>query len=171
VVKACFPDPKCTPAVIPFDLPLLKVHATARPDYPSHHYKAWQLLWNNRASGKLGIGLTPAYLDEGLNEVFYQLDIFLWPLLPSMAANRRRLWHLLNISTRNRVLTDTSIVCIAKKIVSPLNAFTLKPEINPPLFSWIEPSYYCITGDISRLARMFPKLNAYYSWLEKNTRS
>ncbi|MBI1292056.1 hypothetical protein GC173_12570 [bacterium] len=39
---------------------------------------------------------------------------------------------------------------------------------NPPLFAWAEWDYYCHTGDDSRLARVLPKLAAYFDWYTNN---
>ncbi|MFA6102419.1 MAG: trehalase family glycosidase [Victivallaceae bacterium] len=45
-------------------------------------------------------------------------------------------------------------------------------RINPPLFAWTEWEYYLLTGDNSRVERVFPKLSKYYNWLKNNrTRS
>jgi len=43
---------------------------------------------------------------------------------------------------------------------------TRDPMIHPPLFSWVERKYYTMTGDTSRLNRVYPVLERYFFWLE-----
>lgn len=174
IVKAGEPEtPKRASAVIPFDTATVpRPFYPARPDYLALYYKAWQLLWNNRASGTPENGFSPAYLDEGFNELIYQWDsCFMaafalyggesWPAMASLD----------NFYAKQR--SDGYIQRVYReKDGEPVGTpSSLEPNINPPLFAWMELRYYRITGDVSRLARVFPKLKAYYGWLEKNTRS
>ncbi|MGC9066471.1 MAG: amylo-alpha-1,6-glucosidase [Candidatus Ratteibacteria bacterium] len=41
-------------------------------------------------------------------------------------------------------------------------------RINPPLYAWAEWEYYLVTGDASRLEKIFPILKKYYLWIKKN---
>jgi glycogen debranching enzyme len=43
-------------------------------------------------------------------------------------------------------------------------------RINPPLYAWVEFEHYQYTGDKERLARIYPILKKYFSWLKANRR-
>ncbi len=50
---------------------------------------------------------------------------------------------------------------------SPVSIPTTRdPMIHPPLFNWVERKYYSMTGDTSRLRRIYPVLERYFFWLE-----
>ncbi len=46
-----------------------------------------------------------------------------------------------------------------------------EPMINPPLFAWAELRYAERSGDLSRLPRVLPVLEAYAGWLDDNVRT
>ena len=46
-----------------------------------------------------------------------------------------------------------------------------EPMINPPLFAWSELLYARQTGDLSRIPRVLPVLEAYHGWLDANVKT
>jgi hypothetical protein len=143
-----------------------------KPDWITLYWQAWRMAWEKVSFGNKQNGLKAAYMDEGFNEQIYQWDSsficlfarYGWRLFPVMATLDNFYDRQRKDGYIQRVYSETD----GKELVVPSDK---EPVVNPPLFAWVEYDYYRFSGDKSRLARVFPKLEDYFEWLEKNVRA
>ncbi len=148
--------------------PVLTEHAHLTEIY----WKAWDLLEKHIRHGTPQNGFAESYLDEGFNELIYQWDtcfmamfaIYGEGLFPAMAS-------LDNFYRRQRA--DGWICRVYRESDGqPAELPSAdEPMINPPLFAWAEWKYFLLSGDSTRLRRVLPVLDAYYNWIDRNSRA
>ena len=135
------------------------------------YWTAWQLAFDKVSFGSPENGFVTAYMDEGFNEQIYQWDssfitvfgrygLRLFPVMETLDnfyAKQRPDGYI------QRVYSETD----GRELVTPSID---EPVVNPPLFAWVEWEYFRMTGDDTRLARVFPLLERYFHWLKDNVR-
>ncbi|MGZ3670733.1 MAG: MGH1-like glycoside hydrolase domain-containing protein [Bdellovibrionota bacterium] len=150
-------------------LPTIEGH----PELVNLYWQSWRMAFKNVSFGTKENRFVEAYMEEGYNEQIYQWDsIFmsmygryggrLFPAMPTLDNFYQRQATDGHIA---RVYSKTD----GKGLIEPVkDEFTMT---NPPLFAWSEWDYFRMTGDDSRLARVFPVLERYDDWLKKNQSS
>lgn len=143
----------------------------SQPTWIALYWEAWRMAWEKVSFGTSQNGFVAAYMDEGFNEQIYQWDssfitmfgrygLRLFPVMPTLDNFYRKQRPDGYIQ---RVYSETT----GQEAGSPS---VDEPMVNPPLFSWVEWDYYRFSGDQSRLAHVFPRLEAYFAWLKNNLR-
>lgn len=148
--------------------PILESH----PELVDLYWQSWRMAWEKVAFGSAENGFVPAYMEEGYSEQIFQWDsVFismygrygkrLFPAMPTLD----------NFYLKQR--PDGYIQRIYSKTTGS-EVVELNPKLtmtNPPIFAWSEWDYYKITGDESRLKRVFPILSKYFIWIKKHQSS
>jgi hypothetical protein len=136
------------------------------------YWKTWNMSWEKVSFGNEDNGFVAAYMEEGYNEQIFQWDSI---FMSMYGRYGRRLFPAMQTLDNfyvkqeadgyiQRIYSKTT----GKKLVD------LNPELtmtNPPLFAWSEWDYYKITGDSSRLTRVFPILERYFIWIKDHQSS
>jgi len=143
----------------------------SRPDWVQLYWTAWETGFQKVSFGTAANGFAAAYMDEGFNESIYQWDSCFMCLFGRYGA---RLFPVME--TLDNFYSKQRADGYIQRVYSETNGgevsvpTTDEPSVNPPLFAWVEWEYYRLSGDESRLGRVFPKLEAYFTWLENNVR-
>jgi hypothetical protein len=160
---------------IPAGTPASFVKQLPRPVLTEHDYllklywKGWELLEQNIGNGTSYNGLVSNYLNEGYDELIHQWDtcfltmfaIYGGDLFPSMVS----LDNFYNKQRSDGWICGTYRESDGEAVDEPSGD---NPQINPPLFSWVEWKYYLLTGDRSRLSRVLFVLDNYYNWIDSH---
>jgi hypothetical protein len=144
----------------------------ARPVVVALYYAAWKMAWQKIAAGNAQNGFAEAYMDEGFNEQIYQWDscfmsafgIYSNGIFPAMATLDNFYIKQRDDGYIQRVYFEDTGLAVAQPTA-------VEPLVNPPLFAWVEARYYLISGDQSRLNRVFPVLKKYFDWMNAHTKS
>ena len=140
-------------------------------EYLELYWQAWEIAWQRILAGTTENGFSSLYMDEGFNEQIYQWDSTfmtffakyggrVFPVMASLDnfyAKQRADGYIQRVYHE----TDGREVGVPNKN---------EPLVNPPLFAWAEWSYYKFSGDKKRLAKVFPILEKYFHWCDKNMR-
>lgn len=142
-----------------------------RPDWIHLYHEAWRMAWNHVQKGTDRNGFAETYMDEAFNELIYQWDtsfmtafaVYARPAFPAMQS-------LDNFYARQR--QDGYIQRVYWESDGSLATLPTmeEPMVNPPLFAWMEWRYAVLSGDTTRLVRVYPVLKNYFQWLEQNLR-
>jgi hypothetical protein len=136
------------------------------------YWKTWQMAWEKVSFGNADNGFVPAYMEEGYNEQIFQWDSV---FISMYGRYGRRLFPAM--PTLDNFYVKQEADGYIQRIYSKTNGkklLELNPKLtmtNPPLFAWSEWDYYKITGDSSRLPRVFPVLERYFSWIKSHQSS
>lgn len=144
----------------------------SRPELVDLYWQSWRMAWEKISFGTKANSFVPAYMDEGYDGLIYQWDSI---FMSFYGRYGRRLFPAMetldNFYARQeangyiqRIYSKTT----GQKILEPGEGYTVT---NPPLFAWAEWDYYQLTGDDSRLSRVFAVLQKYDAWLEAHQRS
>ncbi len=143
------------------------------PAWVDLYHAAWEMAGDHVAAGTPDNGFADHYLDEAFSEQIFQWDtcfmtlfgrygVDAFPVMPSLD----------NFYATQR---DDGYIC---RVVDEGDgqpggdpSDPAEPMINPPLFAWVELEYVRQTGDLSRLPRVLPVLDAYADWMDANVRT
>lgn len=129
------------------------------------------MAWNHVQKGTDHNGFTGSYMDEAFNELIYQWDtsfmtafaVYARPSFPAMQS-------LDNFYRKQREDGYIQRVYWESDGTMASNPTPEEPMVNPPLFAWMEWRYVLLSGDTSRVSRIYPVLKTYFHWLEGNLR-
>lgn len=143
-----------------------------QPEMVDLYWKVWELLDRQISHGNRNNGFPDRYINISREDVIEQ-----WPTLSTLlyavygwrefpVAQTLDLFY-----ARQRVDGFIARVYIVNSGES-LHAPTQRdPMIHPPLFAWVERRLFQLSGDTTRLRRVFPHLAKYFLWLDTNCRS
>ncbi|MGZ3425895.1 MAG: MGH1-like glycoside hydrolase domain-containing protein [Polyangia bacterium] len=143
-----------------------------QPDWVELYWAAWQLAFDHIAFGTPANGFAAAYMDPAFDGNIYQWDSSFMALFgryglalfPVMAT-------LDNFYGKQRADGYIQRVYSGATGAEVGTPSADEPMVNPPLFAWVEWRYYRFSGDASRLSRVLPILERYYTWLKNNVGS
>lgn len=143
------------------------------PELVELYDAAWGFALDHVAAGSSENGFADWYMDEAFCELIFQWDscfmvlfgqngLDAFPVMPTM-------------DNFYGVQEDDGYICrvVREKDGEPEGDASdpSEPTINPPLFAWAELRYAERSGDLSRLPRVLPVLEAYAGWLDDNVRT
>ncbi len=143
------------------------------PELVELYHAAWGFALDHVMAGTADNGFADWFMDEAFCELIFQWDscfmvlfgvngLDAFPVMPTM-------------DNFYGVQQDDGYIC---RIVDEATGEAMsdgsddsEPMINPPLFAWAELRYVQRSGDLSRLPRVLPVLDAYADWLDANVRT
>ncbi len=142
----------------------------AQPAYVDLYNAAWNMARAKITPGQTENGFVPAYMDEGFNNHIYQWDTCFMMFFGIYGGDEFPAMNSLdNFYLKQR---PNGYICRVQNedTGGDYDPSLSDPSVNPPLYAWIEWTYYRITGDNSRLLWAMTHLDKYYKWLQNNTR-
>ena len=143
------------------------------PELVELYDAAWGMAEDHIMAGTADNGFADHFMDEAFCELIFQWDscfmvlfgingLDAFPVMPTM-------------DNFYGAQQDDGYICRVVDEVTgePLSDGTMdsEPMVNPPLFAWAELRYAQRSGDLSRLPRVLPVLEAYAGWLDANVRT
>ncbi len=150
-----------------FPEPILDSH----PEWLELYWKTWDLAWEKISFGSPQNGFVKRFLEEGFNEQIFQWDTSFMAFFARYANKTLPGMESLDnfyLKQREDGYIQRSYSATTGEMVEIPTAS--EPAVNPPLFVWVENSYAEMSGDLSRLPRVLPKLEKYYLWIKNNMR-
>lgn len=141
-----------------------------QPGYVELYQAAWDMARAKITPGQTRNGFVHAYMDEGFNNHIYQWDTcFMMFFGIYGGADFPAMNSLDNFYLKQR---DNGYICRVQNEDTgrDYEPSLQDPSVNPPLYAWVEWSYYRITGDASRMLWALTHLDRYYRWLQNNVR-
>ena len=136
--------------------------------YVDCYYKTWELAWKNLKNAKEEAGLISPFIDTAFNG-----DLFMWDSSFNVMFGKYASRYFDFQSTLNNFYSHQNVDgFISRQITEDIygERFTRDDPIStgPNVLPWAEWEYYCSTGDIDRLSKIFDPLCAYHNWLRLN---
>ncbi len=145
----------------------------ADPQWIALHDAAWAMASEHVAAGTAENGFAEHYLDEAFSEQVFQWDTCFMTLFGGHGLDALPVMG--SLDNFYGVQQDDGYIC---RVVNESDgepggdaSDPSEPMINPPLFGWAELSYVQRTGDLSRLPRVLPVLEAYHDWIDASVRT
>ena len=132
------------------------------------YWFCWKLAFQNLRQPKPGSHLVSNYVDETFNENIFQWDTHF------MLHFWKYAHHIFNaVESHDNFYCrqhDDGYICREIEEATGEDFIFMGEEntINPPLFAWAEFEFYQFSKDYGRLKSIFPALEKYTEWLEKN---
>lgn len=144
---------------------------TENPGYTELHDAAWAFARKKIAAGNPARGFSPAYMDEGFNNHIYQWDTCFMMFFGMYGSDSFP--ALASIDNFYRSQHPNGYICrVRNEDTGGDYPPTLKdPHVNPPLFAWVEYTYWRQSGDDTRLLPALVHNHRYYRWLKHNIRT
>ncbi len=143
------------------------------PELVELYEVAWELAAEHVVAGTAENGFADHYLDEAFSEQIFQWDTCFMTLFGRYGADAFPVMPSLDNFYETQL--DDGYIC---RVVDESDgqpggdaSDPAEPMINPPLFAWVELEYVRQTGDLSRLPRVLPVLEAYADWIDTNVRT
>jgi hypothetical protein len=143
------------------------------PELVELYDAAWGFALEHVAAGTTGNGFADHYMDEAFCDLIFQWDSCFMALFGVNGLDAFPVMPTLD--NFYGVQRDDGYIC---RIVDETTGEAMgdasdpsEPMINPPLFAWAELRYAQRSGDLSRLPRVLPVLEAYTDWLDGNVRT
>jgi len=140
----------------------------SNPEWIDMYWFCWKTAFNKLKKPLPGSPFVSNYIDEGFGPHIFQWDthfmIMFWKyahhIFPSIESHD------------NFYVSQEADGYICREIRetdgTPFFFRGKDNTINPPLFAWVEYDYYRMTGDDSRFHQVFPPIERYMEWIEKN---
>jgi hypothetical protein len=135
--------------------------------------RAWELAAEHVAAGTTANGFADHYMDEAFSEQIFQWDTCFMALFGRYGLDSFPVMQ--SLDNFYGVQQEDGYIC---RVVNEADGAPggdasdpSEPMINPPLFAWVELAYVKQTGDLSRLPRVLPILDAYHDWMDANVRT
>ena len=135
--------------------------------------RAWELAVDHVAAGTADNGFAPHYMDEAFSEQIFQWDTCFMTLFGRYGADAFPVMPSLD-NFYGIQQPDGYICRVANEWDGAPGGDASDPSepmINPQLFAWVELLYARQTGDLSRLPRVLPVLDAYHDWIDVGVRT
>ena len=141
------------------------------PEYVTLYNAAWSFAREKISTGKTENGFVSVYMDEGFNNHIYQWDTCFMMLFGVYGGNEFPAMN--SVDNFYRKQRPSGYICRVQNedTGKDYNPTKLDPNINPPLFTWVEYNYYRITGDNSRILWALSHNHRYFKWLKRNCRT
>ena len=135
--------------------------------------RAWELAEDHVAAGTADNGFAPHYMDEAFSEQIFQWDTCFMTLFGRYGTDAFPVMP--SLDNFYGVQQPDGYIC---RVVNESDGAPggdasdpSEPMINPQLFAWVELLYARQTGDLSRLPRVLPVLDAYHDWIDGGVRT
>ena len=134
--------------------------------------RAWELASQHVAAGTPANGFAHHYLDEAFSEQIFQWDTCFMTLFGRYGLDSYPVME--SLDNFYGVQREDGFIC---RVVDEDDGEPCTPTdpsdpmLNPQLFAWVELLYARQTGDLSRLPRVLPVLDAYHDWIDGNVRT
>jgi hypothetical protein len=143
------------------------------PELVELYEAAWSLAVDHVAAGTPDNGLAEHYMDEAFCDLIFQWDSCFMVLFGVHGLDAFPVMPTLD--NFYGIQQEDGYICrIAQESDGQPGGDASDPSepmINPPLFAWAELSYARRSGDLSRLPRVLPVLEAYTGWLDTHVRT
>jgi len=146
---------------------------TDDPEWVELYHVAWELAAEHVVAGTAENGFADHYMDEAFSEQIFQWDTCFMTLFARYGADTFP--GMESLDNFYGTQADDGYIC---RVVNESDGLPgggpsdpADPMINPPLFAWVELEYVRQTGDLSRLPRVMPVLEAYAGWIDLNART
>ena len=138
----------------------------ARPEFVELYWRCWELAARMIRHGTPDNGFAPTYMDAAFGGNIFQWDTC---FIAAFARYTREFLPVLP-ALDNFYGRQEPDGYIAREYRwengAPLWAKRSGDSINPPLFAWAEWQCYRLHADVARLRKVWPHLDAYYSYLQ-----
>jgi hypothetical protein len=143
------------------------------PELVELYEAAWGFALEHVAEGTADNGFADHYMDEAFCDLIFQWDSCFMVLFGVNGLDAFPVMPTLD--NFYGIQGDDGYICrIANESDGQATGDASDPSepmINPPLFAWAELRYAQRSGDLSRLPRVLPVLEAYAGWLDANVRT
>ena len=143
------------------------------PELVELYHAAWGFALDHVAAGTASNGFAEHYMDEAFCDLIFQWDSCFMVLFGQNGLDAFPVMPTLD--NFYGVQQDDGYICrvVREGDGQPEGDASdpSEPTINPPLFAWAELMYAQRSGDLSRLPRVLPVLEAYAGWLDANVRT
>lgn len=160
------------PLTVPLRADHPRPYLADNPQWVHLHDRAWELLGQHIAAGTPANGFAHHYLDESFSPQIFQWDSCFMTLFARYGADTLPVMETMD-NFYGVQAADGYIGRVVDEddgqMASPQGPS--EPMINPPLFAWEEADYARLTGDVSRLSRVVPQLDAHLGWLDRSVRT
>jgi hypothetical protein len=143
------------------------------PELVELYDAAWGFALDHVMAGTDENGFAPWFMDEAFCDLIFQWDSCFMVLFGQNGLDAFPVMPTLD--NFYGVQADDGYIC---RIVDETTGQAMgdasdpaEPMINPPLFAWAELRYAQRSGDLSRLPRVLPVLEAYTDWMDGNVRT
>ncbi|MGC9363965.1 MAG: MGH1-like glycoside hydrolase domain-containing protein [Fidelibacterota bacterium] len=155
VNKSCLPEPVLTDDAGWLDL----------------YRKSWMLIDQLEKRGNDDNDFPEKYLNPDDRDVIDQWSVLSTALFAMYGYTRYPVMETLDLFYRKQrgdgFIARSYITQSGEPLHLPSQA---DPMIHPPLFAWVELRYFYLSGDTLRLRRVFPVLEKYFHWIDRNCR-
>lgn len=143
------------------------------PAWVTLYEAAWDMAKSHVGRGTAENGLADAWMDEAFSDQIFQWDTCFMALFGLQGLDSFPVMGSLDNFYGTQA--DDGYICrvVDESDGSPGGDASdpSEPMINPPLFATAELAYARRTGDLSRLPRVIPVLDAYADWIDANVRT
>ena len=158
------PIPSFNEAKSRLPVPILPEH----PEWIEMYWRAWEIDWSNLRRPKSGSGFVSDFIHAAFNE-----NIFMWDsafMVQFGVYGRRAFDFAASLDNFYAKQHDDGFICREITINEGNDFFyPFDPDgTGPNILAWAEWRHFRISGDESRLARVFWPLVAYHRWLRAN---
>jgi hypothetical protein len=143
------------------------------PELVELYHSAWGFAEDHVMAGTADNGFAEWFMDEAFCELIFQWDSCFMVLFGQNGLDAYPVMPTLD--NFYGAQQDDGYIC---RVVDELTGAPLsdggvdaEPMVNPPLFAWAELRYAQRSGDLSRLPRVLPVLEAYADWMDDNLRT
>ncbi|MFH1466968.1 MAG: trehalase family glycosidase [Pseudomonadota bacterium] len=143
------------------------------PELVALYAAAWGFAEDHIAAGTAANGFADHYLDEAFCDLIFQWDSCFMVLFGLQGLDAFPVMPTLDDFYGTQAADGYICRVVNESDGQPTGDASnpAEPMINPPLFAWAELFYARRTGDLSRLPRVLPVLDAYAGWLDANVRT
>jgi len=141
---------------------------TENADWIDMYFKCWELAFQHYRNPPAGSPFVSDILDEAFNANIFQWDMIFMTMFARYAHEIFPAVNSLdNFYCRQH---SSGYICreISEKTGEDFVFMGREHTINPPLFSWAEIESFKNTGDASRFKMVFPVLEKYVEWLNRD---
>ena len=143
------------------------------PEFVALYDAAWGFAEGHIAAGTPKNGFAEHYLDEAFCDLIFQWDSCFMVLFGLHGLDAFPVMPTLDNFYGTQGADGYLCRVINESDGQPTGDASdpAEPMINPPLFAWAELRYAERSGDLSRLPRVLPVLDAYAGWLDAHVRT
>ena len=140
------------------------------PHWVDLYHHAWELAEGHIAAGTPENGFADHYMDEAFSEQIFQWDTCFMTLFGRFGLDAFPVMP--SLDNFYGAQSDDGFIC---RVVNESDGGACEPgedpNINPPLFGWVELLYAQQTGDLSRVPCVISNLERYHDWIDANVRT
>lgn len=143
------------------------------PEWVALYDAAWAMARDHIGRGNAQNGLADAYMDEAFSPQLFQWDTCFMTLFGQQGLDSFPVMPSLDNFYGTQAADGYICRVVNESDGAPGGDASdpSEPMINPPLFAHAELAYARRSGDLSRLPRVLPILDAYADWLDANVRT